>query len=160
MLKRLNILELFGGDKNKYHSCIITCYSFDFLFFEQRVLPMLRRAGMININVFVDAKMYQKQLNSLDGSYINKQSYSIIPIKLTSAFHPKIIMGFGKNNGFLAVGSGNLTNSGLSSNDEVWGAFHTYKTESNATPIFKKAFEYTKNLKSFCYGINIQNGIG
>ena len=58
MLERLNILELFGADKNKYHSCIITCYSFDFLFFEQRVLPALRRAGMININVFVDEKMY------------------------------------------------------------------------------------------------------
>jgi hypothetical protein len=155
MLDRLNILELFGADKNKYHSCIITCYSFDFIFFEQRVLPMLRRAGMININVFVDAKMYQQQLTNLEGNYITKQSYSITPIQLNGAFHPKILMGFGKNNGFLAIGSGNLTNSGLSSNDEVWGAFHTYKTESNATPLFKSTFEYLQNLKPFCYGGNL-----
>ena len=156
MLDRLNILELFGADKNKYHSCIITCYSFDFLFFEQRVLPMLRRAGMININVFVDAKMYQQQLANLDGNYITKQSYSITPIQLKGAFHPKILMGIGKNNGFLAVGSGNLTNSGLSSNDEVWGAFHTYKTESKALPLFKTVYNYLQNLKPFCYGANLQ----
>ncbi|MFT5250486.1 MAG: hypothetical protein ACI93P_002228 [bacterium] len=156
MLDRLNILELFGADKNKYHSCIITCYSFDFLFFEQRVLPMLRRAGMININVFVDAKMYQQQLANLDGNYIRKQSYSITPIQLNGAFHPKILMGIGKNNGFLAIGSGNLTNSGLSSNDEVWGAFHTYKTESNALPLIKSIFEYLQNLKPFCYGANLE----
>lgn len=121
MIERQNILELFGADKNKYHSCIITAFSFDFLFFEQRVLPRLRRAGMININVFVDSKMYQQQLLNLDGKYAVKQSYSIVPINLNGAFHPKILMGFGKNNGFLAIGSGNLTNSGLSSNDEVWG---------------------------------------
>lgn len=155
MLDRLNVLELFGADKNKYHSCIITCYSFDFLFFEHRVLPMLRRAGMININIFVDAKMYQQQLSNLEGNYIGKQSYSITPIQLNGAFHPKILMGYGKNNGFLAIGSGNLTNSGLSSNDEVWGAFHTYKTESKVIPVFKSTFEYLKNLKSFCYGGNI-----
>lgn len=154
MLERLNILELFGADKNKYHSCIITCYSFDFLFFEQRVLPSLRRAGMININVFVDEKMYQQQLANLDGNYTSKQSYSITPIKLNGAFHPKILMGFGKNNGFLAIGSGNLTHSGLSSNDEVWAAFHTYKSESKALPIFNSTFEYLKNLKPFSYGYN------
>ena len=156
MLDRLNILELFGADKNKYHTCIITCYSFDFLFFEQRVLPILRRAGMINVNVFVDAKMYQQQLATLDGNYIRKQSYSITPIQLNGAFHPKILMGIGKNNGFLAIGSGNLTNSGLSSNDEVWGAFHTYKTESNALPLIKSIFEYLQNLQPFCYGANLE----
>lgn len=156
MIERLNILELFGADKNKYHSCIITCFSFDFIFFEQRVLPALRKAGMININIFVDARMYQQQLANLDGNYISKQSYNITPIKLNGAFHPKILMGIGKNNGFLAIGSGNLTNSGLSSNDEVWGAFHTFKTESKALPIFQTAFEYLKSLKPFCYGSNIQ----
>lgn len=154
MIDKHNILELLGGDKNKYHSCIITCYSFDFLFFEQRVLPRLRQAGIININLFVDEKMYQQQVNSLEGSYRKNTSYSITPVLLHGAFHPKIIMGFGKNNGFLGIGSGNLTNSGLSSNDEVWGAFHTYKTESEATPLFKNTFEYVYNLEPFSFGIN------
>jgi hypothetical protein len=154
MIERYNVLELLGADKNKYHSCIITCFSFDFLFFEQRVLPKLRHAGIININLFVDARMFQQQLVALESNYRNNKSYSIVPIELNGAFHPKIIMAFGKNNGFLAIGSGNLTNSGLSSNDEVWGAFHTYKTESKATPLFKTVYSYLNQLDRFCYGIN------
>ena len=154
MIERYNVLELLGADKNKYHSCIITCFSFDFLFFEQRVLPKLRHAGIMNINLFVDARMFQQQLDALDGNYRNNKSYSITPIELNGAFHPKIIMAFGKNNGFLAIGSGNLTNSGLSSNDEVWGAFHTYKTTSEATPLFKSVFQYLNPLEKYCYGVN------
>jgi hypothetical protein len=155
MINKYNILELLGNDKNKYHSCIITCYSFDFLFFEQRVLPRLRQSGIININLLVDEKMYHQQLNNLEGSYHKNTSYSITSVPLNgAAFHPKIIMAFGKTNGFVAIGSGNLTNSGLSSNDEVWGAFHTYKTESEAASLFKKVYEYVYALEKYCFGIN------
>lgn len=154
MIDRYNVLDLLGADKNKYHSCIITCFSFDFLFFEQRVLPKLRQAGIININIFVDARIFQQQLKDLDGNYRTNTSYSINPIQLHGAFHPKIIMAIGKNHGFLAIGSGNLTNSGLSSNDEVWGAFHTYKTESKATPLFKAVYQYLIPFEKYCYGVN------
>ena len=64
MIARHNILDLLGSDKRKYHSCIITCYSFDFIFFEQRVLPKLRQAGITNINLYVDASQIEKQINS------------------------------------------------------------------------------------------------
>lgn len=152
MIDRYNILELLGADKNRYHSCIITCYSFDFLFFEQRVLPRLRQAGILNVNLFVDARMFQQQLDA--GNYRNNYSYSVVPVQLSGAFHPKILMVMGKNNGFLAIGSGNLTSSGLSSNDEVWGAFHTYKVESDAAPLFKLVYQYLTPLEKFCFGIN------
>jgi hypothetical protein len=155
MIKKQNILELFGGDSRMYHSVIITCYSFDFLFFEERVLPRLRGAGMININIFMDAGNYEKQVTDLESSqFRSKNAYSITPIKMPRAFHPKIIFGIGKDNGFLAIGSGNLTNSGLSSNDEIWGAFHTYKGEGYASPFFGTLYRYLMRLAPFCYGIN------
>ena len=155
MIEKQNILELFGADSRSYHSVIITCYSFDFVFFEERVLPRLRQAGMVNINVFVDASMYERQLCEVDSNqYHSMKAYSITPIKLNGAFHPKIILGIGKNNGFLAIGSGNLTNSGLSSNDEIWAAFHTSKGEGNSAPIIKKAYEYLMLLEKQAFGIN------
>jgi hypothetical protein len=155
MIKKQNILELFGGDSRMYHSVIITCYSFDFMFFEERVLPRLRAAGMININIFMDAGNYEKQVNDLESTqFKSKKAYSITPIKMPCAFHPKIIFGIGKNNGFLAIGSGNLTNSGLSSNDEIWGAFHTYKGDGIATPLFGNLYRYLMRLAQFSYGIN------
>jgi hypothetical protein len=156
MIERRNILSLIGGDSNKYHTCYITSYSFDFMFFEQRILPKLRRAGMVNINVFVDASMFEKQMAQLDGNFVYKQSYSITPIRINGAFHPKILMCLGKNNGMLAIGSGNLTHSGLSGNDEVWGAFHTYKSEGKAAPLFSQTYEYLLKLKSFSYGYNLK----
>ena len=152
MIIRRNVLDLIG--KQKYQSCIITCYSFDFVFFEQRVLPKLRISGILDVTIFVDSKMYQKQLAQLDGRYISKQSYSIIQVNLNGAFHPKILMAFGKKQGFLAIGSGNLTNSGLSSNDEVWNSFHTRNKDGNAYELFNQTYSYLENLKPFCFGTN------
>lgn len=156
MVKRHNILDLLGADKRKYRSCIITCFSFDFIFFEQRVLPKLRQAGIININIYVDAYQFDKQISHFTGSDLleSKAGYSITPVKMTGAFHPKILMAFGKTKGFLAVGSGNLTSSGLSSNEEIWGSFHITETDKSTEPIFKEVAEYLKRFEEFVTGTN------
>ena len=157
MIARHNILDLLGSDKRKYHSCIITCYSFDFIFFEQRVLPKLRQAGITNINIYVDASQFEKQINSFIGSEMldYKAGYSITPIKMTGAFHPKVLLAVGKTKGFLAVGSGNLTSSGLSSNEEIWGSFYVTETDKTTEPFFKEVTTYLKKLESFVFGTNL-----
>ena len=157
MVKRYNVLDLLGSDKRKYRSCIITCFSFDFIFFEQRVLPKLRQAGIININIYVDAYQFDKQISHFTGSDLleSKAGYSVTPVKMTGAFHPKILMAFGKTKGFLAVGSGNLTSSGLSSNEEIWGSFHLTETDKSTQPIFKEVSEYLKKFEEFVSGTNI-----
>jgi hypothetical protein len=157
MIARHNILDLLGSDKRKYHSCIITCYSFDFIFFEQRVLPKLRQAGITNINIYVDASQFEKQINSFIGSEMldYKAGYSITPIKINGAFHPKVLLAVGKTKGFLAVGSGNLTSSGLSSNEEIWGSFFITETDKTTEPFFKEIAKYLKKLESFVFGTNL-----
>lgn len=157
MINRHNILDLLGGDKRKYHSCIITCFSFDFIFFEQRVLPKLRQAGITNINIYVDAYQFEKQINSFVGSELldNKAGYSITPIKMIGAFHPKVLLAVGKTKGFLAIGSGNLTSSGLSSNEEIWGSFHFTETDKITEPFFKETANYLKKLEDFVFGTNL-----
>ncbi|WP_322548919.1 hypothetical protein [Flavobacterium psychraquaticum] len=157
MIERHNILDLLGADKRKYHSCIITCFSFDFIFFEQRVLPKLRQAGITNINIYVDAHQFEKQINNFVGSEMLdfKAGYSITPIKMTGAFHPKVLVAIGKTKGFLAIGSGNLTSSGLSSNEEIWGSFHITETDKTTAPFFKEVAIYLKKLESFVTGTNL-----
>ena len=157
MIDRHNILDLLGGDKRKYHSCIITCFSFDFIFFEQRVLPKLRQAGITNINIYVDAYQFEKQINNFVGSELldNKAGYSITPIKMIGAFHPKVLLAVGKTKGFLAIGSGNLTSSGLSSNEEIWGSFHFTETDKITEPFFKETANYLKKLEAFVFGTNL-----
>src|SRR5690606_39756761 len=111
MIERCNFLDLLGADSRKYHSCVITSYSFDILYFEQIVLPRLRKAGILNVNIFVDAAMFQKQLQTYAGKeYVKvKRDYSITPVHLNGAFHPKMLLAVGKSKGLFAIGSGNIT---------------------------------------------------
>lgn len=156
-IERSNILELIGTGKNKYHSCVITSYSIDLAFFEQLILPRLRGAGITNINLFVDASMLEKYLASHLGDSLNKfkANYSITPISISGAFHPKMLFLAGKDKGYLAIGSGNITSSGLLYNDEIWSSFYTSKERLSAQPIFKSAWQYIQSLSSHSLGINL-----
>ncbi|MEO7283501.1 hypothetical protein [Gelidibacter sp.] len=157
MIKRQNILDLLGGDSKKYHSCVITSYSFDVMFFEQAVLPKLSRAGITNINILVDASMFEKQLSSFSGKeYLDRRhGYSVTPIRMNGAFHPKFLLAVGKTKGFLAVGSGNLTGSGLSFNEEIWGTFFYKESFDNSLPIFGQVKEYLQQFKTLVKGVNL-----
>lgn len=157
MLTRKNILDLLGNDSRKYHSCVISSYSFDFLFFEQRILPKLRAAGISNINIFVDSGMLEKALaNFKGGEYLQKKSnYSLTPVTMRGAFHPKIFLAVGKNRGFLSVGSGNLTGPGLSYNDEIWGSFFFNEKEVKTKTVFQQAKYFVEQLKEHAHDENI-----
>ena len=151
-IERSNILELIGKGNNKYHSCVITSYSIDLAFFEQLILPRLRSAGITNINLFVDAAMLEKYLSShLSNSSIKfKANYSITPVHISGAFHPKMLFLAGKDKGYLSVGSGNITSSGLLYNDEIWSSFYTSKERTDTQPIFKSAWKYIQKLSLHC----------
>lgn len=156
-IERSNILELIGTGKNKYHSCVITSYSIDLAFFEQLILPRLRGAGITNINLFVDASMLEKYLASHLGDSLKKfnANYSITPVSISGAFHPKLLFLAGKDKGYLSIGSGNITSSGLLYNDEIWSSFYTSKERLGAQPIFKSAWQYIQSLSSHSLGINL-----
>lgn len=156
MISRHNILDLLGQNSKKYHSCIITCYSFDFIYFEQRVLPKLRQAGITNVNIYVDAYQFDRQMQQyIDCGLLNsKTTYSITPIRMSCAFHPKIILAIGNSKGFLALGSGNITSSGLSSNEEIWSAFHITEDENLTEPIFQSVAAYLQSFESYVKGTN------
>jgi len=51
--------------------------------------------------------------------YAAGRFYSLVPIKVSGAFHPKVILLVGKNKGTLLVGSHNLTLSGFGYNREL-----------------------------------------
>lgn len=156
-IERSNILELIGSGKNKYHSCVITSYSIDLTFFEQLILPKLRSAGVTNINLFVDGTMLEKYLASHLASSTKKfkANYSITPVYISGAFHSKILFLSGKDKGYLSIGSGNITSSGLLYNDEIWSSFYTGKKRTNALPIFKDAWYYIQSLSRHSQGINL-----
>lgn len=150
---RQNILGTIG--KGHYHSCVLTCYSFDFQFFELRVMRALRAAGIKNILVLMDAHYLQHLAKRPSGlEFTLSVGFSIYPIYVPhGVFHPKLALLFGKKEGGLLVGSGNLTSSGLGNNDEAWGSFHLNDADSSNAPLFADAWEYIQGLTHNVKGV-------
>ncbi|MGJ1204605.1 hypothetical protein [Sphingobacterium lactis] len=150
-LERENILTLIGS--RRYHSCILTTFSFDFYFFEMKAMKWLRSCGVRNINVFIDGYYYSELMRQATGEEMQLTAgYSLYPVFQNSVFHPKIWMLFGDKEGLLIVGSGNLTNSGNGNNDEIWGAYHFDIRSTENAPIFSSAWNYLSMLSSTVKG--------
>ena len=154
MIDRRNIIELIGKNRGKYHSCLLTCYSFDFSFFEERLLPELRIANIKNVNILADGHFLElAQENTTGKEFKHNKTYNFIPVYEEGVFHPKIMLLSGLKHGLLIIGSGNVTSSGLSANDEIWGAFHLDNLENENAPLFAQVWDYlkqyTKRSKGF-----------
>lgn len=151
ILERENILTLIGS--RRYHSAILTTFSFDFYFFEMKAMKWLRSCGVRNINVFIDGHYYSELMQQATGEEMQLSAgYSLYPVFQKSVFHPKIWMLFGEKEGLLIVGSGNLTNSGNGNNDEIWGAFHFDIRSTENSSVFSSAWDYLSTLSSSVKG--------
>ena len=113
-MNRRNVIELLGEDSRKYHSCLMSTYSIDFGFFEQRLLPALHRLQIGNIHILVDShELEEAQQYLTAGTRAVNAGYSVQPMSTEKGgVHPKVLLLLGEKNGLLLVGSGNLTGSG------------------------------------------------
>lgn len=144
-IRRQNIFSLISS--GKYHSCVMTTFSFDFYFLEMRAVRTLKSLGIKNINILVDGHMYSDLMKDPSGDEMRLATgYSIYPVFEKNIFHPKILMFFGRKQGMLIVGSGNLTGAGNGGNDEIWGAFHFDLENPGNADILSDAWSYISNL--------------
>ena len=147
-----DIFELTGSSHNAYHSAVLTCYTFDPIFFNTYFQPNLRRCGITNIVVFVDAVRYDElmQQHLLYSEELSGMHYTIVRQKASGngAFHPKMIYLSGEDRAMMFVGSGNLTYSGYAVNQEIWSVFSLYEESSIYAPIIAKGWEYIREICS------------
>lgn len=147
-ISRENLFDMLGNDSRKYHSCILTTFSFDFSFFELHAMRRLKNAGVRNILVLVDEGILN-ELNENPSGFEFRQNatYGIYPMSAQGVFHSKLIFCAGRSEGFLAIGSGNLTAAGHGSNDEIWSAFHYKGEDSPNAGIYSQTWDYIQSLK-------------
>ena len=144
-LLRENILGLIGS--RRYHSAILTTFSFDFFFFEMKAMKWLRSCGVRNVNVLIDGHYYAELMQQLGGDEMKlSPGYSLYPVFNKSIFHPKIWMLFGEKEALLIIGSGNLTNAGNGNNEEIWGAYHFDIRVTDNAALFSTAWNYVQQL--------------
>lgn len=127
-----------------FRSSVFATYSCYFPFYEEVVLRRLMAAGCTHNVLMVDATRCAEAF-AVDELRPHRagRDYTLIPVKVGGAFHPKMFLRFGKSKGSLLVGSHNLTLSGFGLNDEVTNVFEVEGSgiRSGGGPL-RQAFEY------------------
>lgn len=142
-----SVLELIPS--KRFHSAIVTGYSFDFYFFEEIMLGQLRRAGVTNCLVMVDQNMLEQSLGRFStGAKTGIRGYSLSGISSKGAFHPKLIFLAGREEGMLIIGSGNPTGAGYGGNLELWGAVSVVGSTDVKAPLMRNCWEYLQGFRS------------
>lgn len=139
----------------KFHSAILTTFSFDFYFFESQVLRQLKQKGITNVSVFADSRMMDASLGLATGHLKSvSKAYSINAIHSTGAFHPKLTFLVGEDSIMLLYGSGNLTNGGFGKNHELFNVLLSNETDKTQLPLIQEAWDYLKMLTKNVEGIS------
>ena len=126
MLPKISLLDELR--KGGYESSLITTYNAYLPFYEEVVLRRLVNAGIRHNVLMMDAKQYAASINHHPPNLAGRR-YSLIPIDVPGAFHPKLIMLFGKRKGLVAVGSHNMTLAGFGFNRELTNVVRVLDSE-------------------------------
>jgi hypothetical protein len=137
----LSTASILGSlEDGRYHSCLLTTYSFDPGFMHQRVVPQLRTCGIRNVLALVDGDMLAEAIaQRIDSGQFTHPRYGLWPIhQAHGVFHPKVMLCLGAAHGFLAIGSGNLTQGGHGGNDELWSILRHTPEDERYRPFFSE----------------------
>ncbi|WP_437961334.1 hypothetical protein WME76_17965 [Sorangium sp. So ce119] len=127
-----------------FRASVIATYNCYFPFYEEVVLRRLVAAGCTHNVLMMDAARCAEAFASEDRRPRRAgRDYTLIPVEVGGAFHPKILLRVGKSKGALFVGSHNLTLSGFGLNDEVTTVFRAQGASiRGAAAPFRGAFEF------------------
>lgn len=116
MSERISILnEIKSGG---YEASLITTFNAYLPFYEDVVLRHLMGSGIRHNILLMDASQATLAVDRHPPRSAGRY-YTLAPIKVAGAFHPKVVFLVGKKKGTLLVGSHNLTLSGFGYNREM-----------------------------------------
>lgn len=130
-----------------YEASVITTYNAFLPFYEEVVLKRLRQSGCQNNIVLMDEKELKKSLidEHLRPKYAGFE-YTLIPVRASGVFHPKITMLAGPKKGLLYIGSHNLTLSGFGRNREQTAEIrYQGKKGEEVSPVFSEVVNYLQS---------------
>lgn len=119
----IDVLELLADSELEAHTSIVLAYNADLLFYDKLVRRRFASAGVQSQLVFCDASCYAAALDEIDVHSRIGRAYSVTPVNVPGAFHPKAYLMIGRKRGRLIVGSGNASVGGLLRNAELFGRF-------------------------------------
>jgi hypothetical protein len=139
MLKSVSLLDEIN--KGGFEASLVTTFNCYFPFYEEVVLRRLTSKGIRHNVLLMDAGQCSQAVSQhpplLAGRY-----YSLLPMRVSGAFHPKVVLLAGKKKGSLFIGSHNLTLSGYGYNRELTNFFQYFDDKDEASlECFRSAWQ-------------------
>lgn len=116
MIPRISLLDELR--KGGYEASLITTFNAYLPFYEDVVLRKLINAGIRHNVLMMDSAQYAVAMET-DPPRMAGRRYTLIPVRINGAFHPKLIFLVGKNKGLVIIGSHNMTLAGFGFNREL-----------------------------------------
>ena len=141
--------------RTTFHSAVLTTFSIDFYFLEQRVVSALRKRGIRNISVVADTRIMEDCISDMGRNIKNASSlYTINTILCNGAFHPKIHFYIGDNALMCIVGSGNLSSGGNGKNHEIFTSLYADAANKDQLALLLEVWRYLKSVTKDFKGIS------
>lgn len=154
-MEEKKIYQEIPGGRNKFHSAILTTFSFNFHHFEYQVLKTLKQKWITNVGILVDDNMLDNTIGLTSGGLRQlTQTYSINGIKAKGAFHPKINFFIGDKELLMVMGSGNVTSGGHGKNHETFTTFYVDSPGNPFLPILIESYNYIKHISEELEGFS------
>lgn len=133
-----------------YEIALLTTFNFEINYFERAILNSLYDNNVRNVEIFVDAGELEKAISESEDNSLNRK-YIANPIKINSAFHPKVVLLLGEEKAKLIVGSANIKLSGYTLNNEVYNVFEYSKEKPENLNLINDTIDFFEQLNGLAY---------
>lgn len=153
----INALDELSNSR-EYDLALMTTFNLDVDFFERFIAGRIYGNEIKKIALFVDAKELNKAINNTwKKSLMMGSRYSVNPVRMPGAFHPKVTLLVSNDSAKLIVASANFTQSGYSTNNEVFNVFEVSSEHTKHLPIIKAAAEFFLRIYSLSYTFRLDD---
>ena len=143
------IIEEISNSKG-YSIALLTTFNFEISYFERTILNSLYDKNIRNIELFVDADELEKAVSESIDNNLNRK-YIANPIRINSAFHPKVVLLLGEEKAKLIVSSANIKTSGYTLNNEIYNVFEYSKQNTENLNLINDAITFFEKLNIMAY---------
>jgi hypothetical protein len=112
----LALIQQFALDGHEAEEILFCTFNQNLGFYERLIHAPCRTTGAI-VTILADVDVADHDIVAIRNA---GRGYTAVNVRSTRAFHPKLIAIVGRDHAVVAVGSGNLTDSGWWGNDELW----------------------------------------
>lgn len=155
-MSKFDLVNTLFDKRHPYEAAVLCSFGFDLEFFEKYLLQLNALNSCSAISVIVDRANYDQLLNSDSTPGRLNRNYLLTSLKTSGVFHTKLYLLASPKQARLAIGSVNLTRSGVASNREMLAVFELSATQPTHAALFRSVLDYLYRLANLEGGTKLR----